>query len=43
MRLALGAIWMMGWLAAVPLLAQSQRGGFQSEPWMEAALPLPDG
>jgi len=37
MRLALGAIWMMGCLAAVPLLAQSQGGGFQPEPWMGAA------
>lgn len=37
MRLALGAIWMMGWLAAVPLLAQSQGGGFQAEPWMNEA------
>ena len=29
--------WMIVWLAAVPLLAQSQGGGFQPEPWMEAA------
>ncbi|MBI4460157.1 MAG: hypothetical protein HY648_08880 [Acidobacteria bacterium] len=31
--MALGAI-MIGWLAAIALLAQSQQGGFQAEPWM---------
>ena len=37
MQWTLGAIGMLVGLAAVPVLAQSQGGGFQPEPWMAAA------